>query len=98
MKQSSPSEIISELRRIRQPRRPVSPPAEVRLTVRQHEILLLIKEGLPSKSIARRLGISAKTVDVHKHQLRRKLSLRTEMELVRHAALFATRNSAGGNP
>jgi DNA-binding NarL/FixJ family response regulator len=98
MKQSPTSEIISELRRIRQPPALASPPPEVRITVRQREILLLIKEGLPSKSIARRLGISEKTVDVHKHQLRRKLGLRTEMELVRHAALFATRSSAGGNP
>jgi DNA-binding NarL/FixJ family response regulator len=98
MKQSPTTEIIAALRRIRQPPRLSGAPAEVRLTARQREILLLVKEGLPSKGIARRLSISEKTVDVHKHQLRRKLGLRTDMELVRHAALFATRHSASGNP
>ena len=60
----------------------------VHLTKREHEVLLLLKSGLPSKSIAQRLRISDKTVDVHTHQLRRKLNLRTQLELVRHATLF----------
>jgi DNA-binding CsgD family transcriptional regulator len=97
MKQSPTSEIIEALRRIRQPTRAAGTPSEVHLTARQREVLLLVKEGLPSKSIARRLAISEKTVDVHKHQLRRKLRLRTDLELVRHAALFARKDSAGGN-
>jgi DNA-binding NarL/FixJ family response regulator len=98
MKQAPTSEIIDTLRRIRQPLEVLGAPSAVHLTTRQREVLLLVKEGLPSKSIARRLSISEKTVDVHKHQLRRKLGLRTEMELVRHAALFATKDSASGNP
>jgi DNA-binding NarL/FixJ family response regulator len=97
MKQSPTSEIIDALHRLRHPPQPADPPAEVHLTARQREVLLLIKEGLPSKGIARRLSISEKTVDVHKHQLRRKLGLRTDLELVRHAALFATKDSASGN-
>jgi DNA-binding NarL/FixJ family response regulator len=60
----------------------------VHLTKREHQVLLLLKAGLPSKSIARRLLISDKTVDVHTHQLRRKLNLRTQLDLVRHATLF----------
>lgn len=98
MKQAPTSEIIAALRRMRQPPANTKAPAEVRLTARQREVLLLVKEGLPSKSIARRLRISEKTVDVHKHQLRRKLGLRTDMELVRHAALFATKESASSDP
>jgi DNA-binding NarL/FixJ family response regulator len=94
MKQSPTSEIIAALRRIREPQTAASAPSEVHLTARQREILLLVKEGLPSKGIARRLNISEKTVDVHKHQLRRKLGLRTDLELVRHAALFASKYSA----
>jgi DNA-binding NarL/FixJ family response regulator len=94
MKQSPTSEIIAALRRIRTPPQSREAPPEVHLTARQREVLLLVKEGLPSKIIARRLHISEKTVDVHKHQLRRKLGLRTDMELVRHAALFASKDSA----
>jgi DNA-binding CsgD family transcriptional regulator len=68
-----------------------------RLTKREQEVLLLVKSGLPSKSIARRLNISDKTVDVHKHQLRRKLKLRTDLDLARHAALFVP-DQAGTAP
>ena len=100
MKLSPTAEILTALHRIRSSllagarttsnTEPVaSASLAVRLTKREREVLLLVKEGLPSKTIARRLQISEKTVDVHKHQLRRKLHLRTDMELVRHAALFA---------
>jgi DNA-binding NarL/FixJ family response regulator len=65
-----------------------APNPAVSLTKREREILLLMKTGLPSKSIATRLKISEKTVDVYKHQLRRKLKLHTQLELVRHATLF----------
>jgi DNA-binding NarL/FixJ family response regulator len=104
MKQEPTAEIVAALRRIRnslsagRPRenntqQPVVPNVAARLTKREHEVLLLVKSGLPSKSIARRLNISDKTVDVHKHQLRRKLGLRTDIELVRHAALFVSDQS-----
>ena len=100
MKQSPTDEILAALRRIRSSLHTAATPASaqsrasaepghVHLTRREREVLLLVKEGLPSKTIARRLQISEKTVDVHKHKLRRKLHLRTEMELARHAALFA---------
>lgn len=66
----------------------------VHLTKREHQVLLLIKTGLPSKSIARELRISDKTVDVHTYQLRRKLNLRTQLDLVLYATLFVP---DGGN-
>lgn len=109
MKQRPTSEILAALQRIRAallaeranlavPEQPSpaqgTPPG---LTRREQEVLRLVKTGLPSKSIARRLNISDKTVDVHKHQLRRKLGLRTDIELARHAALFVTGES-GHNP
>ena len=101
MKQEPTANILAALRRIRSAQLAQKPgaasePAAVapntapRLTKREHEVLLLVKSGLPSKSIARRLNISDKTVDVHKHQLRRKLGLRTDLDLVRHAALFVS--------
>ena len=101
MKQEPTTQILAALRRIRSALLAQSPAAAIeptlsapsvapRLTKRQYEVLVLVKSGLPSKSIARRLNISDKTVDVHKHQLRRKLGLRTDLDLVRHAALFVS--------
>jgi DNA-binding NarL/FixJ family response regulator len=101
MKQEPTAEILAALRRIRtallakrsghkvEPL-PDSRSVTPRLTNREQEVLLLVKSGLPSKSIARALNISDKTVDVHKHQLRRKLKLRTDLDLARHAALFVS--------
>jgi DNA-binding NarL/FixJ family response regulator len=108
MKQAPTAEILAALRRIRSDllaKRsgegvepvPVSRSGSPRLTKREQEVLLLVKSGLPSKSIARLLNISDKTVDVHKHQLRRKLKLRTDLDLARHAALFVT-EGAGKAP
>jgi DNA-binding NarL/FixJ family response regulator len=106
MKQEPTSEILAALQRARQALLTQQPdmastatapavqnPSPV-LTKREQEVLLLVKNGLPSKSIARRLNISDKTVDVHKHQLRRKLGLRSDIELARHAALFVSEESA----
>ena len=110
MKEEPTAEILAALQRIRAallasartstnapaaPARPAQtlPPG---LTKREREVLLLVKSGLPSKSIARQLNISDKTVDVHKHQLRRKLGLRSDLELARHAALFVTDETPGG--
>jgi DNA-binding NarL/FixJ family response regulator len=101
MKQAPTAQILSALHRIRLALlaegsgTAIEPPARAqaltpRLTKREQEVLLLVKAGLPSKSIARRLNISDKTVDVHKHQLRRKLGLRTDLELMRHAAFFVS--------
>jgi DNA-binding NarL/FixJ family response regulator len=101
MKQEPTAQILAALHRIRLALlaegsgAAIEPPRRAqtltpRLTRREHEVLLLVKAGLPSKSIARRLNISDKTVDVHKHQLRRKLGLLTDLELVRHAAFFAS--------
>lgn len=61
------------------------------LTPREREVLLRLKDGLASKAIARHLGIAAKTVDVHKHRLRQKLGLQSDLELARYAALFAAK-------
>jgi DNA-binding NarL/FixJ family response regulator len=108
MKQEPTAEILAALRRIRSALlakrsgntgEPLPVPQSVtpRLTKREQEVLLLVKSGLPSKSIARRLNISDKTVDVHKHQLRRKLKLRTDLDLARHAALFVA-EGAGTAP
>ncbi|WP_249353565.1 response regulator [Rhodococcus sp. USK13] len=42
------------------------------LTPRERQILALVLEGLPSRNIARRLGMSVKTVDVHRARIKSK--------------------------
>jgi RNA polymerase sigma factor (sigma-70 family) len=54
-----------------------------RLTPRELEILRLVVDGTSSKRIASRLGISVKTVDVHRARAREKTGAETVAQLVR---------------
>ncbi|MBL8058737.1 MAG: response regulator transcription factor [Anaerolineales bacterium] len=53
------------------------------LTPRQREVLRLVAEGLTSAQISGRLGLSPRTVDMHRHHAMQKLGLHTRAELVR---------------
>ncbi len=64
---------------------PAEEAPERRLTERELSVLRLLAEGLCSKEVAAKLFISAKTVDTHRMNLMRKLSLRNNLELVRFA-------------
>jgi DNA-binding NarL/FixJ family response regulator len=55
------------------------------LTPREQEVLRLIARGYMYKEIARRLGISIKTVEAHTSSTLRKLQLSTRHELARWA-------------
>jgi DNA-binding NarL/FixJ family response regulator len=55
------------------------------LTPRQREVLQLIAEGLSTKEIADRLGVSVKTVETHRSQLMERLEIRDVAGLVRYA-------------
>ncbi len=55
------------------------------LSPRQREILRLIAEGLSSKEIGYRLGISSKTVDTHRAQIMERLDVHTVQGLVKVA-------------
>ena len=59
--------------------------APPRLTGREREVLQLVAEGLPTKTIAHRLGISYKTADTHRQNMMQKLGLRTVAELTKYA-------------
>ena len=52
------------------------------LTEREIEIINLIKEGHSSKEIAATLNISLKTVEVHRHNVLKKLKLKNSASLV----------------
>lgn len=53
------------------------------LTTREREILALVIDGLPSQNIARKLGTSVKTVDVHRTRIKAKTGADSIATLVR---------------
>ncbi len=55
------------------------------LTAREREVLQLIAEGLTSKEIATRLGVSTKTANTHRASLMEKLDIHKAPSLVRFA-------------
>ena len=65
-----------------------STPAPTRLTEKQTEVLALVAEGLPNRSIARRLDISEKTVKTHLTHIFQTLGVADRVQ----AALWAQEN------
>jgi FixJ family two-component response regulator len=57
------------------------------LTPREREVLLLVAEGRPNKVVATRLGLSTRTVEVHRAKVMEKMQARSLAELVRMAIL-----------
>jgi len=58
------------------------------LTAREKEIVYCLAEGLTSKQIALKIGISAKTVEFHRHNIMKKLEVRGVAGIVRYAIKF----------
>lgn len=54
----------------------------MRLTPREREVMALVLKGRPNKLIASDLGISIKTVEIHRGQVMRKLQVRTQADLI----------------
>lgn len=54
-----------------------------RLTCREREVLLLLVRGLSTKEIGRELGVSPRTVEVHRSRLLNKMQARNGVHLVR---------------
>ena len=63
----------------------LSPPRTVTLTPREEDVLRMASLGHSNKAIASRLGISIKTVEVHKSHAMLKLDLPDRHEVVRYA-------------
>lgn len=60
-----------------------------KLTDREFEVYRLIGQGKEPQEIARLLHLSVKTVDTHRSQIKKKLSLKNNTELVHHATRWA---------
>jgi DNA-binding NarL/FixJ family response regulator len=56
-----------------------------RLTLREQEVLRLSAVGLTSAEVASRLSISRRTAEAHRASFMKKLSLKTQTDLVRYA-------------
>ncbi len=54
-----------------------------KLTEREREVMGLLVQGLVNKDIARRLGISSRTVEVHRQRVLEKCSVKSVTQLVR---------------
>ena len=55
------------------------------LSTREREVLKHIAEGMATKEIACELGLSAKTVEAHRHQIMEKLDIHSIAELTKYA-------------
>lgn len=56
-----------------------------RLTPREHETMLMVVEGHPSKAIAQALDISPRTVEIHRQRVMQKTGAQSVAQLVRIA-------------
>ena len=61
---------------------PKSVTSQVRLTPREHEVLVLMGQGLDPKAIAKRLGISLNTCRGHVQIILGKLEAHSQLEAV----------------
>jgi RNA polymerase sigma factor (sigma-70 family) len=64
-----------------------------RLTARERQVLERAAQGLHAKEIAAALGISARTVEVHKSRIMEKLGVRNVAELVRFSVAASQRDA-----
>lgn len=54
-----------------------------RLTARERQVMSLVAEGLSNKAIARQLGISPKTVEIHRSNVMSKMEVASSAALIR---------------
>lgn len=101
LKDAEPDELIDAVRAVARGESPLHPraarllltarrggPRGAALTPREREVLALVREGLANKQIARRLGISERTVKAHLTAIFAALGVQDRTQ----AALWAERN------
>jgi len=67
-----------------------------KLSDREFEVFQLIGQGKSTKEIAAGLHLSAKTVEVHRINIKQKLDLKSAPELIRYAVRWIESGSASG--
>jgi DNA-binding NarL/FixJ family response regulator len=105
LKDADPDEVLRGIRSVARGESPINPraarellgarrttPAAVaELTPRESEVLVLVRQGLANKQIARRLGISERTVKAHLTSAFQRIGVIDRTQ----AALWAERNGLG---
>lgn len=71
--------LVDKLVRVR-----AAPPSTLSLTARQHDLLRCLREGLDNQAIARRIGLSVKTIENHLTRLYRQLNVQSRIEAVHY--------------
>lgn len=82
---ASPALAARLLDQVLAPERRDADAGQARLTVRELEVLEQLKAGRTTKEIAAALGLSVRTVDLYRASIKRKLHLRTGVQLVVYA-------------
>jgi DNA-binding NarL/FixJ family response regulator len=104
LKDAEPDEVIRGLRAAARGESPLAPKAaravlghradraQTRLSERERQVLECVAKGLPNKLIARKLGISEKTVKTHLTRVYQELGVADRTQ----AALWAKQNGMAG--
>ena len=106
LKDAEPDEVLRGIRSVARGESPINPRAARELlgarrttgvaasdlTPRESEVLVLVRQGLANKQIARRLGISERTVKAHLTSAFQRIGVADRTQ----AALWAERNGLGG--
>jgi DNA-binding NarL/FixJ family response regulator len=104
LKDADPDEVLTGIRSVARGESPINPraarellgarrtpAAAAELTPREREVLVLVRQGLANKQIARRLGISERTVKAHLTSAFQRIGVVDRTQ----AALWAERNGLG---
>jgi DNA-binding NarL/FixJ family response regulator len=103
LKDAEPDEVLTGIRAVARGESPINPRAArellgarrttpaTELTPRESEVLVLVRQGLANKQIARRLGISERTVKAHLTSAFQRIGVVDRTQ----AALWAERNGLG---
>ena len=68
-----------------------------KLSDREFEVFEALGEGLSSQRIAKKLHLSAKTVDAHRANIKTKLNIKTTAELIAYAARWTSHRRIGNS-
>ncbi len=75
-----------------------APAPRNQLSTRELDILACLARGQSSKHIARALDLSVRTVESHRQNIRRKLGLETQADLIRYAIEHGSRHGGPALP